>query len=378
MKQRAVVFAILAIVGTMIAIPAAFAAAPGTQPYVFYSEEPWGGSYLGVDTDDITADRVGPLHLKEERGVEVTMVDQDAPAAKAGLKEHDVILSINDQQVQSVEQLRRLIREIPPGRTIAIGISRNGQAMTVKAQLADRNKLGDMNHAFNFTVPPINIPAINIPAINMPQIESPAIHVIYSPVRSGLMIENLTPQLAEFFGAKNGNGVLIRSVEKGSRGESAGFKAGDVIVKINGSVVNDCSDFTRLMRKGTESKASVTVLRDKREQNLTITLPEARHSGALMHPADDVEVEDCADLTGPGTDLATLKSELAIVNKTAGDEMKRLKPELEKAQREYRLQMQAHQGEIKKQMEKMQKDMLKQKDEMKKEMKAWWGNDAEI
>src|SRR5438874_4983923 len=146
----------------MGALPGGLIAQPGSQPFVFYGEEPWGGSYLGVDTRDVTSDRVNALHLKEESGVEVIMVDQDAPAAKAGLKEHDVILTINDQQVESVEQLRRLIREIPAGRTISVGISRNGQPMTVKAQLAERNKMGNMDHAFNFTVPPV--PPINIPA----------------------------------------------------------------------------------------------------------------------------------------------------------------------------------------------------------------------
>lgn len=381
MKQKLFVIAV-ALTGAMVfVIPIARAtepAMPGNQPYVFYSEEPWGGSYLGVDTEDITADKLGPLHLKEERGVEVTMVDQDAPAGKAGLKEHDVILSINDQQVQSVEQLRRLIHEIPSGRTISIGISRDGQPMTVKAQLADRSKFSKMDHSFNFTMPAINIPAINIPPINVPQMDFANVVVIHSPIRSGLMIENLTPQLGEFFGVKSGNGVLIRSVEKGSRGESAGFHAGDVIVKINGSAVNDCSDFTRLLRKGADNKAAVTVLRDHKEQNLTLALPELKHTGSVNEPGEDMDAEDCADLGMPEQQLAQLKSQLAVINKSAAVEMQKLKPALEKAQREYRLEMQGHQAEIQKQMEKMQKNMLKQKDEMKKQMREWWGKESEI
>src|SRR5436309_8079322 len=108
--------------------------------YGYPSEEFGPTSYLGVDITDVSADRLSVLKLKEERGVEVTMVDQDAPAGKAGLKEHDVILTMNGNQVESVEQLRRMIREIPPGRLVTLGISRDGQAMTVKAQLADRKK----------------------------------------------------------------------------------------------------------------------------------------------------------------------------------------------------------------------------------------------
>src|SRR5579864_1450302 len=98
-----------------------------------------GRSYLGVDIRDVTADRLAALKLKEERGVEITMVDSDAPAGKAGLKEHDVILEFNGTAVESEEQIRRLIREVAPGRTVALGISRDGNLMKISVQLADHS-----------------------------------------------------------------------------------------------------------------------------------------------------------------------------------------------------------------------------------------------
>src|SRR5271166_1709354 len=119
--------------------------ASASDAYGFSSEDFGGGSYLGVDTRDITPDRLAALHLKDERGVEVTMVDQDAPAGKAGLKEQDVILTLNSTDVQSVEQLRRMIRETPPGRVVTLGVSRGGQMMTIKVELADRKK----NYSYN-------------------------------------------------------------------------------------------------------------------------------------------------------------------------------------------------------------------------------------
>src|SRR5437764_14326854 len=125
---------------------------PGSGSYAFSSDEPSGGpSYLGVDTRDITHERVAELKLKDESGVEVTMVDQDAPAGKAGIKEHDVILTINGNKVESVEQLRRMIREIPSGRTMDIGVSRNGQPLKLQAQLADRHA----SHAMKFNMPTV-------------------------------------------------------------------------------------------------------------------------------------------------------------------------------------------------------------------------------
>ena len=367
----------------LIATPAVVSAQPGTRPWAYYNEEPWGGSYLGVDTQDVTADRLGALHLKEETGVEVTLVDQDAPAGKAGLKEHDVILTINDQKVESVEQLRRLIREIPPGRTVAIGISREGQPMTVKAQLTERNKMPDMN--FNFNMPAVNVPPIHIPAFNMPEIDVPSIVVVHAPHNSGMMIENLTPQLAEFFGAKGGAGVLVRSVEKGGRAEQAGLRAGDVIVKINGSKVNDSSDFTRLLRARTSSKAELTILRDKKEQQLTLTIPEPKHTGAVN------QSEACQDLEGDSV-CAEIQDAVASAMPVLTADLRRIRPELDKMQKEIQDSMQpqidkmqkqvqqevlGHQDQWKKQMHKMQQDLEKQKEQLKLQIKEW-KKEAEI
>ena len=83
-------------------------------------------------------------------------------------------------------------------------------------------------------------------------------------MRSGLMVENLTPQLGEFFGAKNGNGVLVRSVEKGSRADKAGMRAGDVIIRVGDQPVHDTSDFTHALHS--HSTGSVSCGRDPRQK----------------------------------------------------------------------------------------------------------------
>lgn len=230
-------------------------------------------SYLGIDSSDITSDRLGPLKLKEERGVEVIMVDQDAPAGKAGLKEHDVILDFNGTRVEGVEHLRRLIHEIPPGRTVTLGISRDGQPMTIKAQLADRAKAAAM--ARPMVQPRIVIPPIEVMP-DVPEININASMLNYS--RAGVMVENLTPQLGDFFGARNGKGVLVRSVEKGTPAEAAGLKAGDVIVRVEKDRIDDRDDWKLALRSYAGSKVTLGVIRDKREQNLTITLPGRKSS----------------------------------------------------------------------------------------------------
>lgn len=251
----------------------ACAAAAATQPesqagaapkaYTFVSG---GRSYLGVDIRDVTPERVGPLKLKEERGVEVTMVDQDAPAGKAGLKEHDVILDFNGTPVEGEEQLRRLIREVPPGRTVTLGISRDGNPMKISVQLADRGKMA-----------PEAFPKIAMPRLpEMPKMDVPGYAFQIQTYSSflGIQTENLSRQLGEFFGVKDGEGVLVRSVEKGSAGEKAGIKAGDVIVRADNEKLSDRADLAHILRSHRDGgKLSLGIVRDKHEQTIVIEMP---------------------------------------------------------------------------------------------------------
>ena len=217
-------------------------------------------SYLGVDIRDVTHDRMAALKLKDARGVEITMVDGDAPAGKAGLKEHDVILSFNGRNLQGSEDLRKLIRDTPPGQTVELGISRDGKPMTIKTQLADRHRVVVM------------APRVEVSRIRIPRIAIPIITTLSR--QDGVLVENLTPQLGEVFGVKNGEGVLIRSVEKGSPGETAGLRAGDVIVRVGNQPVAGTPDWNRLMREQKAGPVQLGIMRDKRQQTLSLTVPE--------------------------------------------------------------------------------------------------------
>ncbi len=199
------------------------------------------GSYLGINIRNVTPDRVQSLKLKNASGAEVTMVDQDAPAGKAGLREHDVIVGFNGNQVENEDQLRNFVRQTPPGSTVTLGFMRGGQAMNVQVTLADRAQFA--NSIFLHAAPPA-MPAFprfprcrtsNYPVINI-------LHL--GP--TGAVLENLTPQLCEYFGVRNGRGgVLVRSVEKGSPAAAAGLKAGDVIVRVEKDAVADIRDWLR-------------------------------------------------------------------------------------------------------------------------------------
>ncbi len=321
---------------------------PPAAPWVFSSEDSGTSSYLGVDISDVTTERLSALKLKEEKGVEVTMVDQDAPAGKAGIKEHDVILTMNGTSIESGAQLRRMIHEMPPGRVVSFGLSRDGQPMTLKVQLADKHsefsvhspKPGD----FHFQIPEIHVPDIDIPAIQV---------MVTSSARSGLTMENITQQLGEFFGVKNGNGVLIRSVEKGSRAEKAGFRAGDVIVKVNDQAVHDTSDFSHGMKSRSGNSVNVVVVRDKKEQTLTLSLPDRRESGDLLEEesSDDLWID--ADSR---VELGELQNEIA-----------KLRPQMELAAKDYRKSAEELRKSLCDQQKKLREESSKQRTEIRKQ-----------
>jgi serine protease Do len=360
--KTAVLWAGLATLGCAAAAASQPQTQPTNAPYWFVSDG--GSSYLGVDIQDVTADRVAALRLKEERGVEVTMVDQDAPAGKAGLKEHDVILDFNGTAVEGAEQLRRLIREVPAGRTVALGISRDGNPMKISVQLADRGKIAGGNRGPKiFTLPRLpDIPRSDFPAYAF-QVQT------YSSTL-GIQTENLSRQLGEFFGVKDGEGILVRSVEKGSAAEKAGIKAGDVIVRADNEKLSDRADLSHILRNHREGgKVSLGIVRDKREQTITIDLP---HRGSddsfFVWPNADQfkgnweelqnELREMIDEARPETERLQLDARLAL--EKARQQVREVRPQIDQALRQGRQELRRAQ----KLMEEQRKELRKRIDTM--------------
>lgn len=221
---------------------------------------PGSGSYLGVGVEEVDTTRAKELKLKEERGVEIRRVEPDSPAEKAGVKEHDVVLEYNGQRVEGTESFIRMVRETPVGRTVKMLISRDGNPQTLSATIG-RRKSEDYFRGFKMTVPAI------------PPIEVPRAIITTRTSRVGLETETLSGQLADFFGAKEG--VLVRSVDKGSPADKAGLKAGDVIVRVDGERVTQPRDLSDELRSTRDKKTlQLQVVRNHKEMTLSLELPE--------------------------------------------------------------------------------------------------------
>jgi predicted metalloprotease with PDZ domain len=285
------------------------------------------------------------------------MVDQDAPAGRAGLKEHDVIVKFDGKTVTDPFELRNFIRQAAPDSTVTLGIYRDAKPMDVKVKLAARPLWNGQ----------IVIPKIVIPPMNF-DLPVP----IMATRNNGLSVEPITRQMAEVLGSKEGHGVMIRSVEKNSPAEMAGFRATDVIVRVGNQTIDSVNDWNQAVRQAVSGKLNVTVIREKREQSFTLALPDKRSEGsALYFPGEDI------DLSGMQEELAQIGPEVQQSIAEAQKEWAKSwnDPEFRKsileAQREARHAIEQNRAELRRQMEQARRETEKARKEWEKSREEW-------
>ena len=239
------------------------AGAPETgSTYLAFAGE-GGASFLGVSVAEVDAERAKALKLPAEEGVEITLVKADSPAEKAGLKVGDVVLEYNGERVEGMEQFGRMVRETPAGRKAVLQISRGGSLLTLTAVIGSR-------------VGPYGGNIMVMPRLEMPEFHMPDIPEGFPAWRSGMLgieTESLNPQLADFFGVKQG--VLIRSVASGSPAEKAGVKAGDVLTKVDDQDVTTPGQVSSAIQAARKKHGvSLRLVRNRHDMTVTATLDD--------------------------------------------------------------------------------------------------------
>jgi serine protease Do len=213
----------------------------------------------------------------------------DSPAAKAGLKENDVVTEINGQRVEGAAQFRRMIHEIPAGRSVQLTVWRDSRSQTVSVTLG---KSEHGHHAMKMVAPTPGNFAFRMPHIpeipDIPSMEWNGGVLLGGRPRLGIDAEDLNGQLGAFFGAPDGEGILVREVNSGSPAEKGGVKAGDVITSLNGERIRSVGELReKLSGKRDEKGRTVKlgVLRNKSALTLTVELPEqaARTKRVIAH-----------------------------------------------------------------------------------------------
>ena len=226
--------------------------------------------WLGVSISEVTADKAKELKLPAERGVLLTDVEADSPAAKAGLKSGDVITEFNGQKVEGTAQFSRLVRETPAGRTVQLTYWRDGRSQSASVQLGQARSAFHMrpkDFNFHFEMPQLDRLRV-LPELKLFSMGRPLL---------GIDAEDLSGQLGGYFGAPEGEGVLVRSVNEGSPAEKGGLKAGDVITQVNGERVKTVSDLREKLRAGAEKKTfALGVLRNRSQVTVNVQIEQPK------------------------------------------------------------------------------------------------------
>ncbi|HVG19085.1 MAG TPA: PDZ domain-containing protein [Blastocatellia bacterium] len=267
------------------------------------------GSYLGVFLEEVTAERMKELNLSEERGAIVMKVVEGSPAEKAGLKENDVIVSFNGRRVDSVRELQRLLSETPAERGVSIEVMRGGGRQTIAATLSKRS------NNFNMVMPELNGGLLGQGEEGRKRAEearkraeeffhrdkdgmkilppdfgnftfvTPGGSQTFRGTRLGITAESLTDQLSEYFGVKDGRGVLITEVYADSAAAKAGLKAGDVITAVDDEKINDVTGLVTAITSKGEGAVRIKIMRNQSEQTITVTLQKRTATPATRRRA---------------------------------------------------------------------------------------------
>ncbi|MBV9508028.1 MAG: Do family serine endopeptidase [Acidobacteriia bacterium] len=180
-------------------------------------------------------------------GVFVQQVAPGGPAEKAGLKDGDIITSLNGKPVRDGNDLVNTVTTTPIGTAISVGVLRDGKRENYKVVV------GDLSQVF-----PERFGNGQSEGAKQPE---------GTQARFGMTIQNLTPQQRENVGIKESGGVQISSVEPNSFAEDIGLVAKDILISINNQKVNSVDDVRKVQNTLKPGDAvAIRILRQNRNR----------------------------------------------------------------------------------------------------------------
>jgi serine protease Do len=190
--------------------------------------------YLGVGIQDVNEALAESFGLNKAGGVLITEVQDDTPASRGGVKGQDVIVEIDGVAVQDTQDLRNRIAQTVPGTTVTLGVVRDGKPVDLKVEIGQQPA--------DFGVAAVGVGGQN-------------------PLASfGLVVQELTPDLAEQLGYKDRQGLVISEVEPGSPAAEVGLQSGFLIEEVQKVKVASLADLQEVMKQSdTENRVLLRV-----------------------------------------------------------------------------------------------------------------------
>jgi serine protease Do len=184
--------------------------------------------WLGVSVQDITEDIAKSMKLKDRTGALIADVFKGDPADKAGLKSGDVVTEINGKKIKDTHELLMLIAGFRVGETVAIKAIRDGQEKVFNITVAERK-------------------------------DQPEIAARQNGQAYGMVVQEITPEIAKHLGLSLKKGIIVVDVQEGSTAEEVGIQPQDIILQINKNKIESMKDYIQEIGKAGE-KGGVLLL----------------------------------------------------------------------------------------------------------------------
>jgi len=195
--------------------------------------------WLGVMIQKITPELKDKLKLKDEKGALVADVTPDSPAHKAGIERGDVIVSFDGKEIVEMKDLPYIVGATPVGKKVTVDVIRKGEKKSFKIRVGELKEEGETEEAEE------------------------------RETNLGMIVEELTPQLARNLGLSETSGLVVAQVQSNSPAAEAGLRQGDLIVEIDQTEIATLSEFYQIMKK---FKKGDTILFLVRRDNSTLYL----------------------------------------------------------------------------------------------------------
>jgi len=201
--------------------------------------------FLGVVIQDITPEIGGTLGVKAGEGVLVANVGPNTPAARAGIKQGDVIVSFRGQPVKSVNALRYSVARVKPGEAVPADVLTDGKRHTVSIKIEEQPT--DMRTAMGEGGPESQNNQGG-PAVPVDQV-------------LGMTLQMLTPELAERMGYQGLKGILVSDVDPAGPAAAAGIQQGALILEVNRRPARSIADLKEQVQKTPSKKYLLLLVR---------------------------------------------------------------------------------------------------------------------
>jgi serine protease Do len=200
--------------------------------------------WLGVVVQTVTPDLAKSFGLKEGKGALVADVTKGGPAEEAGIEPGDVIVEFEGKEITEMNTLPRIVAETPIGKKVKVVVIRDGakKELTVKIGELTEEKEQEM--------------AAEKETENL-----------------GMVVSELTPEMADRLNVKPDLGVVVTDVENGTPADEAGIRRGDIIKEVNKQPIKSMKGYNQAMKKAIKGDTILLLIQRGRNSIYVILKP---------------------------------------------------------------------------------------------------------